>query len=171
MPTIAELATTANSLAQLQKSFKRADTNANGSLSKTEFAAAAQTIPGLTAKGTTSFQKLDTDGNNELTSQELTAGINLATQVQAVLLQGQEIASGGAFNTLLGSAAATPALFNTNAGSLTTSLLGGGSASSSLTSLLTGGNTNAVASAGLFGGLSESTQALIQNLLSRYTTT
>lgn len=169
-------ATQITGLAQVQKNFKKADLDGSGSISATEFEAAAKASAGLSGKDglatSAIFQKLDTNSDKLITQAELTAGINLATQVQSVLLQGQELASGSAFAQLFGSTSNTPtSLFggNNDYNSLTSSLLGGGSASTSLTSLLTGGNANSTASAGLFGGLSASTQALIQNLLARYT--
>lgn len=161
MTTISSTSTALlQSLQNLQAKLKDADTDGNGSLSEAEFTAAAKVDPNLTG-GTQSalaeFKKLDTDGNGQVTSSELTSGINLATQVQSALLQGQELQSGSAFLALLGGgsgSSSSSSLFGSGTNdfsSLTSSLLGGGDSSSSLVSLLSGGNANSSALSQLLG--------------------
>lgn len=170
MPTIEGLGQLATSLAKLKADYKTADANADGALSLAEFEAAARVNKGLNGdRGQTAaqtFKQLDVNGNGALTASELTQGINLSTQVQSVLLQGQELKN--SFLQLLGAQTETPSLFGStnNFGGLTTSLLGGGSASSSLTALYSGGNVGTATMAGLFGG--GGTNALVQQYLQRY---
>lgn len=175
MTTISGISTYTTSLAKLQAGFKASDTDKNGALSKSEFEAASKANSGVLNGQSTvaAFQKLDGNRDGQISSAEITTGINLATQVQSVLLQGQE-GIGSAYASLLNTGSnPTSSLFGSSNdySSLTANIFGGGSASSSLTSILTGGNTNASVSSGLFGGLSASTNSLIQQLLSRYTDT
>lgn len=161
-------------LQQLQAGFTAADTDGSKALSLAEFTNAAKTMTGLTG-GTSAkaqFGKLDTDGNGALTSKELTSGLNLNTQVYNVLLQGQEMASGGAFMQLLNTSNSTSSLFG-NGGNdytgLTSALLGGNSTANSLLSILTGGNTNTSTLASLFG-LSDKTAQQISSYIPTDTT-
>ena len=179
--TISGLSAYATSLGKLQAAFKTSDTNGNGTLSQSEFTAAAKSNTGLLngQNADTTFTKLDGNHDGQLTTAEITTSINLATDIQSVLLQGQQLqtsayaallgntgGSGSTFDTLLGTSGGGS---SNNFANLTSSLLGGGSASSSLTSIISGANANTSVSAGLFGGLSAANSALIQNLLSRYT--
>lgn len=169
MPTIEGLGSLAAGLTKLRTEFKTADTNADGALTLAEFEAAAKSNTGLNGdrgqNAAVTFKQLDVNGNGSLTQAELTQGINLSTQVQAVLIQGQELQNN--YLSLLG-AQTQPSLFGSsnNFGGLTTSLLGGGSASSSLTSLYSGGNLGTSLMEGLFGG--GGTNALVQQYLARY---
>jgi hypothetical protein len=196
MTTIQGLSAYTTSLAKLQAALKTSDTDGNGALSQSEFEAAAKANTGVLngQSAQAAFAKLDGNHDGQVSTAEITSGINLATQVQSVLLQGQELQS-SAYASLLGSAANSTSLVDTLLGSstssgsvfdtllgkstgssnnyagLTSSILGGGSATSSLTSILTGGNANTSVSAGLFGGISASTSALIQQLLANYSGT
>ncbi len=169
MPTIEGLGALATGLAKLRAEFKTADTNADGALTLAEFEAAAKSNTGLNGdRGQTAaltFKQLDVNGNGLLTPAELTQSINLSTQIQSVLIQGQELQSN--YLALLGGQS-QPSLFgsSSNFGGLTTSLLGGGSASSSLTTLYSGGNLGTSLMEGLFGG--GGTNALVQQYLARY---
>ncbi|PZP40228.1 MAG: hypothetical protein DI585_01745 [Pseudomonas fluorescens] len=163
-----------SSLSQLKQGFATADTDKSGALSFTEFQKAAETNTGLTGTANQGaaavFKKLDTSGDGQLSANELTQGINLNTQVQAVLLQGQELMSGSAFMQLLGGTGtnATSSLFGStnDFSSLTSNLMGAGS-SSSLSSLLGAGASDTTnAYAGLFGGNINTT--LIQQVLAKY---
>jgi hypothetical protein len=187
MPTISGLSTQVSALTALQQNFKKTDTDGNGSISATEFEAAAKATAGLKgADGLSSaalFKKLDTDNNGGITQTELTQGINLSTQVQSVLIQGQELQNN--FLSLLGASSASgtsnltstllggsSSLFgsNTDYSDLTTSLLGG--TSTSLTTLISGANANTGTLAGLLGGNSTATtNALLQQYLTRYADT
>lgn len=170
MPTIEGLGQLTASLTKLKQNYKTADTNADGALSLAEFEAAARVNKGLNGdRGQTAaqtFKQLDVNGNGALTQAELTQGINLSSQVQSVLLQGQEMQN--SFLQLLGAQTSAPSLFGSsnNFGGLTTSLLGGGSASSSLTALYSGGSLATTTLEGLFGG--GGTNALVQQYLARY---
>lgn len=176
MNTITGLYSTATGLAQLRQGFAKADANTNKTLSFAEFEAAAKLNPNITASASTeaTFAKLDTDGNKQLTANEVTQGLNLTTQVYSALLQGQEIRSGNAFLTLLGSTSNASSVFGTDASSnyfnLTSSLMGGGSASTYLTSLTSGANPNTTLLAAMFDG-SGSTASRLESLLSQYVTT
>ncbi|RYG59630.1 MAG: EF-hand domain-containing protein [Alphaproteobacteria bacterium] len=173
MPTIDGLGALATGLTKLRTDFKTADTNTDGALTLAEFEAAAKSNTGLNGdrgqSASITFKQLDTNGNGLLTSAELTQGINLSTQVQAVLIQGQQLQS--SYLGLLGGAPQQTSLFGSsnNFGGLTSSLLGGGSASSSLTTLYSGGNLGTSLMEGLFGG--GGTNALVQQYLERYNQT
>lgn len=176
MNTITGLYTTATGLAQLREGFAKADTDGSKALSFAEFEAAAKLNPNITASSTVeaTFAKLDADGNKQITANEITQGLNLTTQVYSALLQGQEIRSGNAFLTLLGSASNASSMFGTDSSSnyfnLTSSLMGGGSASTYLTTLASGGNSNTTLLAAMFDG-SGGTASRLESLLSQYVTT
>lgn len=106
MSTISSYANSsvASMLQDLQQKFKTSDTSGNGTLSQTEFTAAAQGLNDTlkTADISTAFKKMDADGNGELTEAELTEGVDLADQVQQALLMAQEIMSGSLLMNMLG---------------------------------------------------------------------
>lgn len=182
MTSITGFGNIAASLSKLKETLTDAqtDTNTPVTLTEAQFEAAAKTDPNLTG-GTTAaaaFQKLDANHDGQLGVDELTAGINLNTQVQSVLLQSQELTSGSAFLALLGgsSSSSSSSMFSSGADNfagLTSSLLGGGSDSANLASLLSGGNANTSTLAGLFGGGDTSSTdtytALLQQLIASYT--
>ncbi len=176
MNTINGLYTTATGLSQLRQGFAKADADGNKALSFAEFEAAAKANPNITASASAeaTFAKLDADSNGQITANELTQGLNLTTQVYSALLQGQEMRSGNAFLTLLGSASNTSSMFGTDASSnyfnLTSNLMGGGSASTYLTSLARGGTSNTTLLAAMFDG-SGGTASRLESLLSRYVAT
>ncbi len=176
MTTIDGLYRTSLGLSQLKQGFAKADSNSDKTLSFAEFEAAAKLNPNLTANSSAqaTFAKLDADGNKQLTANEVTQGLNLTSQVYSALLQGQEILSGNAFLTLLGSTSSSSSnsLFGSsnNFSGLTSSLLGGGSASTSLTSLVSGANANTTLLSALFDS-SGSTASRLESLLGRYVQT
>jgi hypothetical protein len=99
-----------DSLAQLQQLFAKSDTSKNGTLSKSEFTAAATGIDGLAGASasdlSTQFASMDKNGDGELTKTELADGIKLGEQVQKALLMAQELMSGSTLmNMLSGSTA------------------------------------------------------------------
>lgn len=178
MPTITEISAYTTGLAEIRKNFKTVDTDGSGGISATEFEAVAKASAGLSGKDglatTQIFKKLDGDGDGAITQAELSQGINLAAQVQSVLIQGQELLAGSPYMSLLGTGGVkTGSLYDSLSGSLfntgtdlTSSLLGGASASTSLTSLLTGASANTSVLASL---TSNNNNALLESLLARYT--
>lgn len=183
MPTITELTTYTTDLANLRTNFKKADTDGSGGISAAEFEAVAKASAGLSGKDGLAtvqiFKKIDTDGDGAITQSELSQGINLAAQVQSVLIKGQELMAGSAYMNLLGTgstktgslydsmfSSGTSSLFGGNSfADLTGSLLGGASSRSSLTTLITGANANTSLLSSLGGG----NNALIESLVNRYT--
>ena len=95
-----------NSLTQFQQLFTKSDTNKNGSLNKTEFAAAASGIAGLSGSSDADkanlFARMDLNNDGELSKDELKDGIKLAEQVQKALLMAQELMSGSTLMNMIG---------------------------------------------------------------------
>lgn len=79
----------------LQQIFKKADTDGNGALSKSEFEAAAKNRPeGLPGLGGSNdpFSKLDADGDGQLTEAEAKKGFeDLRGDILKLLLQNQSL--------------------------------------------------------------------------------
>lgn len=146
-------------LADLRKQlFSAADADGSGTLSLTEFQKISQQalqstgiIPdnqqGATQSLEQIFKKLDTNNDGQLTSAEIEQGAQITDQIRNVLLQIQEIQSGGALSAILG---------------------GNGSSSSSDISSLFGGSSSTDPYASLFGDSSsgdDSISSLYSTLL------
>lgn len=100
MTSISGLGNLADALQKLQESFKKADTDKNGTLSEAEFTSGLGEVAGTDTK--TLFKQMDKDGDGQLSTDEMADGAKLADKVHQALLMAQELMSGATLMNMIG---------------------------------------------------------------------